>query len=623
MTDISTSTLWWEKRTHTCGSLSPKDVGCSVILMGWVHHRRDHGGLVFVDLRDRYGITQIVFAPQAVKSEVAFSAEATSQAMPQEAVSDKSLAFDAITQSHLIRNEWVLAVRGQVVERPEGTINTKIATGGIEIQCVEVKILNSALTPIFPIEDQVEVSEEIRLQYRFLDLRRPIMRDRLVLRHQIALETRRYLDRLNFLEIETPLLIKNTPEGAREYVVPSRVNPGKFFVLPQSPQLLKQICMISGLDRYFQIAKCFRDEDLRADRQPEFTQIDLEMSFITEHDIYEVGEGLIQALFENILHQSIQFLPKLSYQMAIDRYGSDKPDLRYELPLVHVEAIAQKSTFKVFRDVLEQQGMIQAINAKGGAVFSRKDLDELTSLVSKWGAKGMAWFRVKDGRLDSNIVKYFEPSVQSELMQHLNAEEGDLLLFCADTPKVVQSALGALRQELAQRLGMLKKGPQWALTWVVDFPCFEKDEHGKFMAVNHPFTSPKQEDLHWLDDDPLKAQARAYDMILNGVEIGGGSIRIHNAQVQSKVFKILNISPEEAERNFGFLLKALSYGAPPHGGMAFGLDRLVMLLSGASSIRDVIAFPKTAKAVCLMTGAPSILDPTFLEELNLKLDLEK
>jgi aspartyl-tRNA synthetase len=443
------------------------------------------------------------------------------------------------------------------------------------------------------------------------------------MRHKTAQAIRSYMNSQEFLEIETPILIKNTPEGAREYVVPSRVYPGKFYVLPQSPQLFKQLSMIAGLDKYYQIARCFRDEDPRADRQPEFTQVDIEMSFIDEDDIYAVGEGVMKAVFKEVLGVELQTpFPRLTFDEAMEKYGSDKPDMRFDLPLVNVSAIAAKSDFKVFKDVIERGDVVKALNAKGCADFSRKDMDDLTAFVGKYGAKGMAWFKVKDGKLDSNITKYFNEGVQKELLAALKGEEGDLFLFGADNVDLVNESMGALRVEIARRKGLIEKGPKWAFRWVVDIPMFGKDDKGRIFSMNHPFTSPKESDLALLDTDPMKAKSKGYDLVLNGFELGGGSIRIHDQELQSRIFRILDISPEQAEKRFGFLLKALSYGAPPHGGMAFGLDRVVMLLAGTSNIREVIAFPKTAKATDLMTGSPSEIDPELMKELKIKIELE-
>ena len=610
------------KRSHTCGDLRASDIGKTVTLMGWVHRRRDHGGLVFVDLRDRYGITQIVFDPKLADKVVV-----KQEYMAHETKSDAHVISvqyeDVEKQSHLIRNEWVLAIRGVVTARPEGTVNPKLSTGEIEISCLDVKVLNSSLTPVFPIEDEVEVAEEVRLEYRYLDLRRPSMKDKIVMRHNTSKAIRSYMNSQNFLEIETPILIKNTPEGAREYVVPSRVYPGKFYVLPQSPQIFKQLSMVAGLDRYYQIARCFRDEDPRADRQPEFTQVDIEMSFIDEDDIYGLGEGIMKNVIKEVMGEDIETpFPRITFEESMNKYGNDKPDLRFDMPMVDVTAIAGKSDFKVFKDVVTRGDAVKALNAKGCADFSRKDIEDLTAFVAKYGAKGMAWFKVKDGKLDSNIVKYFNEEVQKEMLTTLKGEEGDLFLFGADHIDVVNESLGQLRVEIAKRKGLIEKGPKWAFCWVVDIPMFGTDEKGRIFSMNHPFTSPKEADVALLDTDPMKAKSKGYDIVLNGFEIGGGSIRIHDMDLQSKIFKILDISPEKAEERFGFLLKALSYGAPPHGGMAFGLDRFVMLMSGSNNIREVIAFPKTAKATDLMTGSPSYIDEDLMKELKIKIELE-
>ena len=586
------------KRSHTCGELSDKEKGKTVSLCGWTHTRRDHGGVIFIDLRDRYGFTQIVFDPSHNKNVLE--------------IADK------------LRREDVIAITGKVRLRPEGMTNPKLATGKIEILVDEIEILNKADTPPIEIDDRVDVSEEMGLTYRYLELRKPKLQKNLMLRHKVTKIVRDYFDDHHFLEIETPIMAKSTPEGARDYLVPSRVNPGKFYALPQSPQLFKQLLMVAGYDRYVQIAKCFRDEDLRADRQPEFTQIDVEMSFIEQEDIQEIVEGLIKTIWKKIKDVELKTpFPRLSYHDAMEKYGSDKPDVRFDLELVDVTDICKKSEFKVFTDNISKGGVVKVINAKGCAAFSRKDIDELIPFVQIYGAKGLAWAKCDGHKLDSSIVKYLSDDVQKELLKKTHAKKDDLLLFVSDVnPKIVYDALGNLRMKLGKQRGLIDEKKD-ELLWVVDFPLVDYDEDaGRYVAMHHPFTSPKN--METFDKDPKHAQAKAYDLVLNGTELGGGSIRIHNPEVQSRLFRLLGIGPEEAKEKFGFLLDAFRYGAPPHGGIALGLDRMIALLSGDNvPIRDVIAFPKNKQAQSLMDGAPSEVGVEQLRELHIKMDIVK
>jgi len=583
-------------RTHSCNDLGKGNVGEEVVLMGWVLRRRDHGGVIFIDLRDRWGLTQIVFNP--------------------------AVDADAHAKAHQLRSEWVLAIRGRVAARPGDMANPKLATGEVEVMVSELRILNSSETPPFPLDEDIEISDNLRLQYRYLDLRRPEMTANMVIRHRAVQAVRTYLNEHGFLDIETPMLTRSTPEGARDYLVPSRVNAGKFYALPQSPQLFKQLLMIAGMDRYYQIVKCFRDEDLRADRQPEFTQIDMELSFVDEEQIISVTEGMIAALFKETL--GLDLAPpfaRMTYDQAINRYGTDRPDTRFAMEIVDLTAIAATCGFKVFREVADGGGTVRAVNAKGCGYFSRKDLDDLTNFAVQLGAKGLAWVKMKaGGEWQSPIAKFFTDDERAAIARELDAVEGDLFFFGADALPAVRQVLSELRLELARRLGLLKKDV-FNFTWVTDFPLVEYDEKEKrFQALHHPFTAPREMDADRLETDPASVYSRAYDLVLNGTEIGGGSIRIHQREMQARVLKVLGIGEEEAREKFGFLLRALELGAPPHGGLAFGLDRLMMIITGSDSIRGVIAFPKTQKATCPLTDAPAPVARKQLTELYLRPD---
>lgn len=582
------------KRTGYCGDLDKKDVNREVTLLGWVQRRRDLGGLIFIELRDRQGIVQVVFNPEINPT--------------------------AHEKAQSLRSEYVAGIKGKVVSRPEGTANPKLRTGEIEVVANELKILNTAKTPPFPIEDEADIAEDTRLKYRYLDLRRPWLQKNLILRHKIAKEVRNYFDRLGFFEIETPMLTKSTPEGARDFLVPSRLSPGHFYALPQSPQLFKQILMVSGFDKYFQIVRCFRDEDLRADRQPEFTQIDVEMSFITVEDVRKIMEGLMAHVFKEVLDIGLKLpFPILSYDEAMNRYGADKPDIRFEMELRDVSKELKNSSFQVFKDAIEGKGAVKAINVKGGSSLSRKEVDDLAHFVQNYGAKGLISAKVGSGGWQSSIQKFITEDERRAINQALSAAENDLLLFVAGPSKVVYQSLANLRLHLGEKLGLVPK-EEYRFVWILDFPLLEYDEtERRYVAVHHPFTAPKDEDIPKLKDHPELVKAKAYDLVLNGSEIGGGSIRNHLREVQSLLFEKLGMGEEEAKERFGFLLEALEYGTPPHGGIAFGLDRLVMILSHADSIRDVIAFPKTQKGTCLMTDAPSKVDSKQLDELWIKL----
>ena len=582
------------RRTHSCCELGADDVDEEVVLMGWVQRRRDHGGVIFVDLRDRDGLTQVVFNPTV-----------------DEKVHEKAQA---------IRSEYVLGVRGKVARRPDGMTNPKMTTGEIEVMAAELKIFNAAKTPPFLIEDTADVSENLRLKHRHIDLRRQKLQQNLILRHRTSTTIRHFLDEGGFLDVETPVLTRSTPEGARDYLVPSRVNPGQFYALPQSPQLFKQLLMISGFDRYYQIVKCFRDEDLRADRQPEFTQVDIEMSFVGEEDVMAIAEGLMAAVFKDVMRQDLVApFPRLTYEAAIDRFGLDKPDLRFGLELKDVSDIVVGSGFKVFASVVKRGGVVKAINAKGCVDFTRKEIDDLTDYVSIYRAKGLAWIKVREDQWQSPIAKFFTEEEKAALTERIDMEPGDLIFFVADMPKIANDALGHLRNLLGDKLGLIDKDA-FNFAWITEFPLLEYDETGKrYQAMHHPFTAPLEADCENLVDNPLSVRSRAYDLVLNGYEIGGGSIRIHERALQETVLQALGMEAGEYGEKFGFLLSALDAGAPPHGGIAFGYDRLIMLLCKEESIRDVIAFPKTQKAACLLTEAPSEANKVQLEELYLRL----
>jgi aspartyl-tRNA synthetase len=584
----------FRKRTHTCGELRASDIGKTITLTGWVHSRRNLGGLIFIDVRDRYGKTQVVFNPQ------------TDPALHELAGS--------------LRSEYVISVSGVVGHRPEGGTNADMPTGEIDIAANELAILNKAETPPFPIDDDIDASEDIRLKWRFIDLRRNVIQSSLMFRHRMYQLVHRYFDALKFIEIETPILMKSTPEGARDYLVPSRVQHGKFYALPQSPQQYKQLLMVSGFDRYVQIVKCFRDEDLRADRQPEFTQIDLEMSFIDESDVQQVTEGLMQQIFRELKGVEIPLpLPRLTYKEAMEQYGSDKPDLRFGMKIVTITELVKECGFRVFSETAKNGGVIAGIAVPGAASYSRSQMDALVEQAKQLGAGGLAYFKLTEKGIETSIEKFLGKELVQKIADAFNAKLGDLILFVSDVRKKTYPILGNLRLEMAKRMNMIDES-KWAMLWVTEFPLFEWDEEEKrFVSVHHPFTAPHPEDVAQLDGDQAGVRARAYDLVLNGTEIAGGSIRIHDSALQQKAFALMGIGQEEAEKKFGFLLNAFRYGAPPHGGIAFGFDRICMLLTGAKSIRDVIAFPKTASAVSLMDDAPSEVDEKQLKELHIKI----
>ncbi|MFY9498400.1 MAG: aspartate--tRNA ligase [Tepidanaerobacteraceae bacterium] len=585
------------KRNFYCGNLRPEHEGKEVCLAGWVQTRRDLGGLIFVDLRDRSGVVQVVFNPEQKE------------------------AFETADK---LRTEYVIAVKGKVVKRPEENVNPKISTGYIEVIGEEVKILSASKTPPFAIEDDVKVDESIRLKYRYLDLRRPKMQHNMIFRSKVKKAIRDFLDEKGFLEIETPILTKSTPEGARDFLVPSRLNPGQFYALPQSPQLFKQILMVSGMERYYQIARCFRDEDLRADRQPEFTQLDIEMSFVDAEDVISINEQLIKYVVERVTGEQIEIpFPRMTYKDAMEKYGSDKPDTRFGLEMVDVSDLVENADFKVFSQAVKGGGCVKGINIKkGNESFSRRQIDELVEKSKEFGAKGLAWINITSEGVKSPIAKFFDEETLKQIIDRLEGEIDDLLIFIADTnAELVMTSLGNMRLYLGKVLDLIDKD-KLNFLWITEFPLLEySEEEKRFVARHHPFTSPMEEDIPLLDKDPAKVRSKAYDVILNGTELGGGSIRIHDAELQKKMFEVLGISEERASQNFGFLLKAFEYGVPPHGGIAYGLDRFIMLLLGLESIRDCIAFPKTQNASCLMTQAPSEVEAKQLKELHIQVKL--
>ena len=583
------------KRSHRCTEVTTAQIGQEVTVMGWVQKSRNKGGIIFVDLRDRSGILQIIFE-------------------------ENDCGAENFAKAEKLRSEFVIAVKGRVEAR-SGAVNQNLATGAIEVRAKEIRILSESETPPFPIEENSKTKEELRLKYRFLDLRRPDLQRNLITRSKVAILTRAFLAEEGFLEIETPTLIKSTPEGARDYLVPSRVHPGSFYALPQSPQLLKQLLMCSGYDRYFQLARCYRDEDLRADRQPEFTQIDMELSFVDVEDVLDVNERLLQKLFKEICGFEIKLpIQRMTWREAMDRFGSDKPDLRFGMELHNVSDVVKGCEFAVFKNALENGGSVRGINAEGQGHMPRKKIDALVEYAKGFGAKGLAYVAInEDGSLKSSFAKFMKEEEMAALVAAMDGKPGDLLLFAADKDKVVFDVLGNLRLELARQLDLLKKD-DFKFLWVTEFPLLEySEEENRFVAMHHPFTMPMDEDLQYLDSDPGRVRAKAYDIVLNGVEMGGGSVRIHQSDIQSKMFEVLGFSPERAQEQFGFLLDAFKYGVPPHAGLAYGMDRMVMLMVGADSIRDVIAFPKIKDASCLMMEAPSEVDPKQLEELGIEI----